>query len=200
MSVDPRIGVLALQGAFARHAEALEEVGAHATEVRGPEDLAGLAGIVVPGGESTTIGMLLRSAGLWSPLRERVSGGLALFGTCAGMILAARGLVDPGPNDREPLGALGITVRRNAFGRQVDSFEADLDVRGVEGGPFHGVFIRAPVIETWDSDVEVLAWQNGRAVMARRGPVLVCAFHPELTQDRRIHDLFVRMAVGEENL
>lgn len=195
-----RVGVLALQGAFSLHAEALREVGADPVEVRSPDDLALLDAIVLPGGESTTIGRLLRTSRLWEPLHAAVADGLPLLGTCAGMILAAREIVAPAANDREPLGAIDITVCRNAFGRQVESFEADLEIDGLDGGPFHAVYIRAPVVETWESAVSVLAWQNGRAVMARQDSVLVCAFHPELTPDRRIHDMFIRMIPGEETI
>ncbi len=198
MTRQRRVGVLALQGAFALHAEALHEVGADPVEVRARDDMSGLDALVLPGGESTTIGHLLRTSGLWESLRTSVAAGLPLLGTCAGMIIAAREIVAPAPNDREPLGAIGISAHRNAFGRQVESFEADIEIDGLAGGPFHAVFIRAPVIEAWESDVSVLAWQNERAVMARQGSVLVCAFHPELTPDRRIHEMFVRMVPGEE--
>jgi 5'-phosphate synthase pdxT subunit len=195
----PRIGVLALQGAFALHCDALAACGAEPVEVREPHHLSGLAGLVLPGGESTTIAALMRGSGLWEPVRVLTRDGLAVFGTCAGMIIASSGIADPGPNDLDPIGAIDMTVRRNAFGRQIESFESDLEIEAIPGGPFNAVFIRAPVIETWESRVDVLAWQNERAVMARQGRVLVCAFHPELTSDRRIHGMFVDMASSEEN-
>lgn len=185
------IGVLALQGAYRRHLEVLEACGAKAREVRSPADLEDCSGLVLPGGESTTVGKLLRSAALFEPLGERLAAGMPVLGTCAGMILLAREVLEPGPNDQEPFAAIDIAVRRNAFGRQVESFESDLDVTGLEGGPLRAVFIRAPVVAGWGPAVEVLAWQNGQAVMACQGAVIVCAFHPELTGDRRIHQQFL---------
>jgi 5'-phosphate synthase pdxT subunit len=185
-----RVGVVALQGAFARHIGMLRRSGSTAVPVRTPEDLNGCDAVVLPGGESTTIGKLLDSSGLRSELADRLAAGLPALGTCAGLILLAREIVAPVPNDAHPFGAIDLCVRRNAFGRQVDSFEADLDVAGLDA-PFHGVFIRAPWIESYGAGVEVLAWQNGHAVMARQGPVVVCSFHPELTDDTRIHALFV---------
>lgn len=170
--------------------------------MRRPDELADCDALVLPGGESTTIAKLLRSSGLRGPVIERVRGGMPMLGTCAGMILAARRIQDPRDNDDEPLGLLDITVRRNAFGRQLESFEADLAVDGLgdpDGPPFRAVFIRAPVITSHGTDVEILCWQNGEAVMARQGHVVVCAFHPELTPDRRVHQFFVRSVPPRRN-
>jgi 5'-phosphate synthase pdxT subunit len=184
-----KVGVLALQGAVARHISALRDLGATATAVRTPQHLADVDALVVPGGESTTISMLLDSSGLRDPLTERLAAGMAAFGTCAGMIVLADEVLD-GRADQRSLAALPMAVRRNAFGRQVDSFEADLAVAGLDT-PFHAVFIRAPVVERVGPDVEVLARVAGKPVLCRRGPVLVAAFHPELTDDRRLHQLFL---------
>jgi pyridoxal 5'-phosphate synthase pdxT subunit len=185
-----KIGVLALQGAVSRHARALADLGATPVEVRTPEDLAAVDALVIPGGESTTISMLLESSGLFEPLAARLAAGMPAFGTCAGMILLATEVLD-GRADQRSFGAIDLTVRRNAFGRQVDSFEADLDVTGLDGGPLHAVFIRAPVIERAGPDVEILAQIGERPVLARWGRVLVSAFHPELTADRRLHQIFL---------
>lgn len=184
-----KVGVLALQGAVARHITALADLGATATAVRTPEQLADVDALVVPGGESTTISMLLGSSGLRGPLTERLQGGMAAFGTCAGMILLADEVLD-GRADQQSLGILPLAVRRNAFGRQVDSFEADLAVTGLDA-PFHAVFIRAPVVERVGPGVEVLARVDDKPVLCRRGPLLVAAFHPELTDDRRLHRMFL---------
>ncbi len=185
-----KVGVLALQGGVARHVQALADLGAEPVPVRTPEDLALVDALVVPGGESTTITKLLNSSGLAEPLAERLADGLGTFGTCAGMIVLADGVLD-GRSDQSSLAAVDIDVRRNAFGRQRDSFEADLDVAGLDGGPFPGVFIRAPVVERAGAGVEVLARVEGRPVLVREGAVLVSAFHPELTSDRRLHRLFL---------
>lgn len=190
----PRIGVLALQGAWRRHARALEAVGATALPVRRPEDLPGLDGVVLPGGESTTISMLLESSGLLEPLGEAVLGGLPTFGTCAGMILLATDIAD-GRDDQRALGAIDLGVRRNGFGRQVDSFETDLEVQGLDGGPFPAVFIRAPIVERTGATVDVLASVDGGPVLCRQGAVVVSAFHPELSADIRLHDWFVQQVV-----
>ena len=187
-----RVGVLALQGDVREHLRSLTDAGAEAVPVKTRGELDAVDGIVVPGGESTTIGRLLRIFGLLEPLRERLAGGLPAYGSCAGMILLARDVVDGRP-DQPALGALDVTVRRNAFGRQVDSFETDLDMAGVEGGPVHAVFIRAPWVERVGDGVEVLAETAGHPVAVRQGAVLATAFHPELTGDRRVHDYFVRM-------
>ncbi|NLV55226.1 MAG: pyridoxal 5'-phosphate synthase glutaminase subunit PdxT [Acidimicrobiales bacterium] len=191
-----KVGVLALQGAVGEHRAALAALGAAPAEVRRPADLADVDALVVPGGESTTISKLIDSSGLRVPLGERLAAGLPVLGTCAGMILLARDVLD-GRTDQRSFGRVDVTVRRNAFGRQADSFEADLDVTGVEGGPFPGVFIRAPAIEAAGPDVEVLASVSGRPVLAREGSALVASFHPELTDDLRLHQLF--LSIVEES-
>ena len=183
-----RVGVLALQGDVREHVAALAEAGADPVEVRRPADLEGLDGIVLPGGESTTIGRLLGLFDLLEPLRARVAAGLPTFGTCAGMVLLSSEVVDGRPG-QPVLGALDATVRRNAFGSQVDSFETDLEVAGV--GQVHGVFIRAPWVERVGPEVEVLAEVDGHPVAVRQGAVLATSFHPELTGDARVHQLFV---------
>jgi len=195
-----RVGVLALQGDVREHAAALAALGASVVLVRRPADLGGLDAIVLPGGESTTLGMLLHSSGLEGPLAGRLDDGLAAFGTCAGMILLAREVLDGRP-DQRPFAAIDVAVRRNAFGRQVESFEADLDVPLVPGGPMHAVFIRAPVVEVVGPGVDVLAtvtFPDGaeRPVVCRQGRVLVAAFHPELAGDLRLHELLLREAAG----
>lgn len=190
------IGVLALQGASARHLEMFERLGVPAVEVRSVGELAGVQALVLPGGESTTIGKLLASTGLEGPLRARLAEGMPAFGTCAGMILLATGILDGRP-DQRPLAAIDIDVRRNAFGRQIDSFEADLDVAGVPGGPVHAVFIRAPVVERAGPGVEVLARLDGRPVVCRERSVLVSSFHPELGRDTRLHELFVDVVASK---
>ena len=186
----PQVGVLAVQGAFVEHEQALRDVGADAAQVRNPAQLAGLDGLVIPGGESTTFGLVAERSGLLPALRDAVASGLPVFGTCAGMIMLARATT-AGP---QPLiGGMDIVVRRNAFGRQVASFEAEVDVNGVGEPAVPAVFIRAPWIEDAGERVEVLATFRGRAVAARQGNLLVTAFHPELTDDRRIHACFVEM-------
>ncbi len=189
-SGSPVIGVLALQGASALHLEALRALGVAAVAVRTPAELAEVDALVLPGGESTTISMMLERNELFEPIAERLAAGLPAFGTCAGMILLADGVLDGRPDQRS-FGAIDVDVRRNAFGRQVDSFEADLDVTGLDGGPFPAVFIRAPVIERAGQDVEVLAAVDGRPVLCRQGPVMVAAFHPELSDDLRLHRAFL---------
>ncbi|MBI2709991.1 MAG: pyridoxal 5'-phosphate synthase glutaminase subunit PdxT [Actinobacteria bacterium] len=189
-----KVGVLALQGAVAAHARALSESGATPVDVRTPDDLASVDALVIPGGESTTISMLLESSGLREPLAERLGAGMPAFGTCAGMIVLASDVLDGRPDQRS-LAAIDLVVRRNAFGRQRDSFEADLAVDGFDDRPFHAVFIRAPVVERAGAGVEVLATVAGRPVLARSGPVLVSAFHPELTPDRRLHQYFLEEVV-----
>ena len=185
-----KIGVLALQGASRRHAEALATLGASPVEVRTPDDLAGVEGIVLPGGESTTISKLLDLSGLFDPLAERLADGMPAFGTCAGMILLSARILDGRPDQRS-FGVLDVDVRRNAFGRQVDSFEAELAVDGLAGGDFPAVFIRAPAIERVGERVDVLARVDGHAVLCRQGPVLAAAFHPELSDDLRLHRYFL---------
>jgi 5'-phosphate synthase pdxT subunit len=194
--VGARVGVLALQGDVREHLLALNELGSDPVEVRGPDDLTGVDGLILPGGESTTISLLLESSGLTDPLAERLASGMPAFGTCAGMIILATTVLD-GRADQQPLGAVDIAVRRNAFGRQVDSFEADLAVTGVGDEPFHAVFIRAPLVEHAGPDVEVLASIPANAtgehpVACRQGPFLVTSFHPELSGDLRLHELFLK--------
>jgi 5'-phosphate synthase pdxT subunit len=189
--------VLALQGDVREHEAALRAAGANPVRVRQVTELAGLDGIVLPGGESTTIGRLLDVFGLLEPLQEAIADGLPAYGSCAGMILLAREVLDGRP-DQPLLGGLDIVVRRNAFGRQVDSFETDLDVAGIDGGRMHAVFIRAPWVEKSGDGVEVLAVATtgdagDRPVVVRQGAVLASSFHPELTGDTRLHELFVRM-------
>lgn len=191
----PAVGVLALQGDSGEHAKALIEVGARPVEVRRPADLVGVDALVVPGGESTTMSMLLESSGLLSPLAARLADGMPALGTCAGMILMARRILDGRP-DQHCLGIIDIDVRRNAFGRQRESFESYLDVAGMEGGRLPAVFIRAPVVERAGPEVDVLASTevgNGvcRPVLCRQGAVTVSSFHPELSDDRRLHQMFV---------
>ena len=194
-----RVGVLALQGDVREHCRSLTEVGATAVEVRTPADLATVDALVLPGGESTTMSLLLGSSGLLDPLRQRLAGGMPAFGTCAGMILLASEVLD-GRADQVALGAIDISVRRNAFGRQVDSFETDLEVNGLEG-TLHAVFIRAPVVERIGPGVDVLAsveFPDGseHPVVCRQGPVLVAAFHPELSGDLRLHREFLGAPIG----
>jgi 5'-phosphate synthase pdxT subunit len=186
------VGVLALQGDVREHLAALEAAGARAVPVRRPEELDQVDGLVIPGGESTTIGKLLEIFGLLDPLRKKVADGLPVFGSCAGMILLADDLLDGRP-DQPTLAGLDMTVRRNAFGRQVDSFEVELDVEGVDGGPVHAVFIRAPVVERTGENVQVLARVEGRTVAVRDDRRLATAFHPELSGDSRMHAMFVEM-------
>jgi 5'-phosphate synthase pdxT subunit len=187
-----KVGVLALQGAFDAHARALADLGAEPALVRTPGQLDGVDALVVPGGESTTMSMLLASSGLTEPLAERLAGGMPAFGTCAGMIVLGAEVIGGRPDQRS-FGAIDVAVRRNAFGRQVDSFEADLRVAGIvePERPFHAVFIRAPFVERAGPAVEVLAEVDGHPVLCRQGPVLVAAFHPELSDDLRLHDLFL---------
>jgi 5'-phosphate synthase pdxT subunit len=188
----PTVGVLALQGDVREHLAALEVAGAQGVAVRRASELAALDGIVIPGGESTTIGRLLSVFGVLEPLREAVAEGLPTFGSCAGMILLATQILD-GRDDQPLLGGLDITVRRNAFGRQVDSFETEVEVDGVPGGPVHAVFIRAPVVERTGENVRVLAEVAGRSVAVRDDRRLATAFHPELSGDARMHGMFVRI-------
>ncbi len=184
------IGVLALQGDFREHRQVLERVGATAREVRLPNELDGLDGLIIPGGESTAIVRLLRTSHLLEPLRKLAADGFPIWGTCAGMILLAKRLDETG---MPALEAMDIAVRRNAFGRQVDSFEADLQVAVLGDPPFHAVFIRAPIIENLGPAVEVLArLPDGTPVAARQGQLLATAFHPELTRDDRFHRFFLQ--------
>jgi pyridoxal 5'-phosphate synthase pdxT subunit len=215
------VGVLALQVDVREHVDALAELGEPATLVRRAGDLDGLDGLIVPGGESTTLSLLLESAGLFEPLAAGLEAGLPVFGTCAGMILLAAHVLD-GRADQRRFGIIDLTVRRNGYGRQSASFECDLEIDHLEGGPVHAVFIRAPVVERSGPDVEVLARlappalsvgpgragagregvraggsAHPRPVVCRQGPVLVTSFHPELTGDRRLHQLFVAMTKEE---
>ena len=188
------IGVLALQGAFAAHEAALELCGAETRQVRVPADLDGLDGLVMPGGESTTMSRLLHTSDLFDPLAKRIDDGLAVFGTCAGMILLATDVLDGRPDQRS-FGAIDIAVRRNGYGRQVDSFEADIVVDAFDGSPawpFHAVFIRAPKVEAVGESVTVLASHDGVPVLAKSGRIFVASFHPELTPDHRLHALFLQ--------
>ncbi len=193
MESGPTIGVLAVQGNFREHAAMLRRLGVDVVEVRKPEQLEGVDGLVIPGGESTTIYKLAERFGLLEPLRAAVRGGLPAYGSCAGMILLGREVLDGRP-DQQQLGALDAVVRRNAFGRQVDSFETDLDVPALGDAPLHAVFIRAPVVENAGPEVEVLARDDrGRPVAVRQRRIIATAFHPELTSDRRFHRLLVSM-------
>ncbi len=186
-----KVGVLALQGDVREHTSALEGAGALSIAVKYERQLADVDALILPGGESTTIGKLLDRFALLDPLRERVAAGMPLYGTCAGMILMAAQVV--GHEDApHRLGMLDVSVRRNAYGRQVDSFETDLDVTGLDE-PFHAVFIRAPVVESVGADVEVLARCDGAPVLVRQGSMLASSFHPEVSGDARIHELFVEM-------
>ena len=189
------IGVLALQGSFAEHVVAVHRLGAEPREVRLPAHLEGIDGLIVPGGESTTIGKLLALTGLLGPLRAAIGDGLAVYGTCAGMILLAR---DIGGLDQPLLGVMDITVRRNAFGRQLESFEERLNIPTLGEEPFPGIFIRAPLIEATGPGVVTLArLPDGRPVAARQGRLLASAFHPELTDDLRMHRFFQALIDGQ---
>jgi pyridoxal 5'-phosphate synthase pdxT subunit len=214
-----KVGILALQGDVREHAEALTELGADVVRVRVPDDLAGVDAMVLPGGESTTMSLLLQSSGLFEPLAARLDDGMPAFGTCAGMILLATEVLDGRP-DQRGFDGIEMTVRRNAFGRQVDSFEAEVEIEEIAGGPFHAVFIRAPWVERVGPDVHVLgrvkspaaaimpgqrpsapsassgAAAAGRIVAVRQQHLLATAFHPELTGDLRLHRYFVEMATG----
>ena len=197
MTDRPIIGVLALQGDVREHLQALETSGATAVGVRRPGELDDVDGLVIPGGESTTIGKLAAAFDLVEPLRKRIGSGLPAYGSCAGMILLADRVLD-GVAGQQTLGGLDVTVRRNAFGRQVDSFEEPIHVAGVAGEPFHAVFIRAPWVESVGTGVEVLGTveagpATGRIVAVRQGALLATSFHPELAGDARVHALFVQM-------
>lgn len=189
-----RVGVLALQGNVAEHRTKLEGLGAEAVPVRRAGDLTGLAGLVIPGGESTVMDKLLHRFEVFDPLRHAIRDGLPVLGTCAGMILLAERVLD-GIAGQQSLGGLDITVRRNAFGRQVDSFERDLDIAGLTPAPFRAVFIRAPWVEAAGPQVQMLAEVDGHPVAVRAGRLLATAFHPELTADDRVHRLFVQSLI-----
>nr|WP_155339412.1 pyridoxal 5'-phosphate synthase glutaminase subunit PdxT [Acrocarpospora corrugata] len=187
---DVKIGVLALQGDVREHLDALAEAGAAGFPVRRPEELDAADALVIPGGESTTIWKLATAFELLEPLRMRIKAGLPAYGSCAGMIMLAD-RIEGGVEGQQTLGGIDMVVRRNAFGRQVDSFEADLDFAG--RGPLRAVFIRAPWVESVAADVEVLARAGDRIVAVRQGPLLATSFHPELTGDARVHSYFVEM-------
>ena len=193
----PLIGVLALQGDVREHVRALHAAGARATSVRRPDELESVDGLIIPGGESTTLWRLAASFDMLDPLRKMLSAGLPAFGSCAGMIMLADRLVD-GVAGQQTFGGIDMTVRRNAFGRQVDSFESDITLTGMAGPPLHAVFIRAPWVEQAGDEVEILGTDSraGRIVAVRQGPLLATSFHPELTGDPRIHELFVDIVKG----
>ena len=195
-SAAPVVGVFALQGDVREHVVALEASGARAVPVRRPSELEGLDGLVLPGGESTTMSKLAVVFELLEPLRAAVRSGLPAYGSCAGMIMLADRILDGRP-DQETVGGIDMTVRRNAFGRQVDSFEADLSFEGLGDEPVHAVFIRAPWVESVGPEVQVLATAETRIVAVRQGHLLATSFHPELTGDSRVHQLFVQIVKGK---
>ncbi|MEY9210928.1 pyridoxal 5'-phosphate synthase glutaminase subunit PdxT [Thermobifida halotolerans] len=200
-SVPPTIGVLALQGDVREHVRALESVGARALAVRRPDELDTVDGLVIPGGESTTMWRLAVAFDILEPLRKHIAAGMPAYGTCAGMIMLADRIEDGAPG-QQTIGGIDMTVRRNAFGRQVDSFEAPVEVTGVDGGPVEAVFIRAPWVESVGAAARALGHVSrgeraGRIVAVRQGGLLATSFHPELTGDARIHRLFVDMVKGQ---
>ena len=186
-----KVGVLALQGAFKLHVKALEQFGVEAIEVRNLENFNSVEALIIPGGESTTMSFLLESTGMFEAIKESSAEGMPILGTCAGMILLSSKITD-GRSDQNPLGLVNIETRRNGYGRQIDSFESDLSIKGFDRS-FRGVFIRAPLVEKVGSEVEVLAEVNNRPVMCKQGSVLVTSFHPELADDTRIHTEFLEM-------
>ena len=186
-----KVGVLALQGAFKLHVQALKRLGVEAIEVRTLENFEASQAIIIPGGESTTMSFLLESSGIFEALQERSNNGMPILGTCAGMILLSSKITD-GRNDQKPLKLIDIEVRRNGYGRQIDSFESDLMVEGFENF-FKGVFIRAPLVESVGENVDVLAELNGQPIMCRQESTIVTSFHPELADDDRIHAEFLEM-------
>ncbi len=190
----PRVGVLAIQGDFLEHRQVLERIGVEAPEIRLPHQLDEVEGLIIPGGESTTIVQLIDIYGFRDALKVKASAGMPIWGTCAGMIVIADSLTDHRP---EPLHLMNIGVSRNAFGRQVDSFETDVDIVQIEGPPFRAVFIRAPVVNCIGDGVDVVArLEDGRPVAVQEGHLFATAFHPELTDDNRVHELFVRIVEG----
>lgn len=200
MTARPTIGVLALQGDVAEHMRALQALDAHTVKVLSPDQLDTLDGLVLPGGESTTMSKLAVRYGLLEPLRKRIAAGMPAYGTCAGMIMLADRILG-GTADQQTVGGIDMTVRRNAFGRQTESFEAAVDIDGLEGDPFDAVFIRAPWVESVGPGVEVLGAvpgpdEAGRIVAVRQGGLMATSFHPELTGDTRIHRLFVDIVKG----
>jgi 5'-phosphate synthase pdxT subunit len=190
----PVVGVLALQGAFSTHLERLAALDVDARLVKRSEHLSGIDALVLPGGESTTMSMLLDTSGLRDPLADLLGDGMPVFGTCAGMILCASEVLDGRP-DQHGFDLIDITVRRNGYGRQLDSFETDLDIVGLDT-PFHAVFIRAPLVERVGAGVDIVAEHEGIPVLVRDGTCTVAAFHPELTNDTRLHELFVAQLTG----
>ncbi|MGZ4591127.1 MAG: pyridoxal 5'-phosphate synthase glutaminase subunit PdxT [Actinomycetes bacterium] len=200
----PVVGVLALQGDVREHLAALGRVGAEAVPVRRPDELAAVDALVLPGGESTTMAKLAVAFGMMEPLRERVRAGMPAYGSCAGMILLADRVLD-GRAAPPTVGGIDMTVRRNAFGRQVDSFESDLLLEGLPGGPLHAVFIRAPWVESVGEGVRVLATApvpgaDGRIVAVRQGPLMATSFHPELTRDDRVHAYFIDIVTSAKGV
>ena len=191
-----QVGVLALQGAFAAHSECLTSIGVQSVEVRTPEQLNSVDALLMPGGESSTMSQLLESSGLFVPISTRIADGMPVFGTCAGMILLASEILD-GRSDQRSFSAIDISVRRNAFGRQVDSFESTINS---PVGDFHGVFIRAPRIERVGKEVEVLGSINNEPVLVRQGNVLAASFHPELSNDARLHEYFVSITANRKKV
>ena len=191
-----QVGVLALQGAFAAHSDCLTSIGVQSIEVRTPEQLNSVDALLMPGGESSTMSQLLESSGLFDPISTRIADGMPVFGTCAGMILLASEILD-GRSDQRSFSAIDISVRRNAFGRQVDSFEATINS---SVGDFHGVFIRAPRIERVGEEVEVLGSINNEPVLVRQGNVLAASFHPELSNDARLHEYFVSITANRKKV
>lgn len=193
-----KIGVLALQGAFIEHIEVLERLDVKSAAVRLPEELGGLDGLVIPGGESTSILNLMHNFNLFALLREMAQQGFPILGTCAGLICLAKGVHNSGSFGMETLSLMDIEVKRNAFGRQVDSFETDLEVPVLGRGPFHAIFIRAPIIERVGEQVEILAkLPEGTVVAARQGKLVVTAFHPELSDDLRFHRYFLKIVASD---
>ena len=186
-----KVGVLALQGAFNLHIQALERLDVEAIEVKSPENLNSVEALIIPGGESTTMSFLIESSGIFDALRKSSDNGMPILGTCAGMILLSSKIID-GRSDQKHLSLIDIETRRNGYGRQIDSFESDLSIEGFDGS-FRGVFIRAPLVEKVGSKVEVLSQVNGRPVMCKQDSVLVTSFHPELADDDRIHAEFLEM-------
>ena len=191
-----QVGVLALQGAFAAHSDCLTSIGVQSIEVRTPEQLSSVDALLMPGGESSTMSQLLESSGLFDPIAARIADGMPVFGTCAGMILLASEILD-GRSDQRNFSAIDISVRRNAFGRQVDSFEATIKS---SVGDFQGVFIRAPRIERVGDQVEILGSINDEPVLVRQGNVLAASFHPELSNDARLHEYFVSITANRKKV
>jgi len=191
-----QVGVLALQGAFAAHSDCLASIGVQSVEVRTPEQLNSVDALLMPGGESSTMSQLLESSGLFDPISSRIADGMPVFGTCAGMILLASEILD-GRSDQRSFSAIDISVRRNAFGRQVDSFEGTINS---SVGDFQGIFIRAPRIERVGDGVEVLGSINNEPVLVRQGNVLAASFHPELSNDARLHEYFVSITANRKKV